>query len=557
METMADLLIVNGAVTTMDARKPDAEAIAIRDGVIVSVGRTRDILKLKGRKSKVIDAEGNAVLPGLIEGHMHIFYGGAELSMLSLEGVFGMDAMVKSIRGYDAMNPGPGLLVGHQTAYVILGTDQGLTRHDIDKALPERPVLLYAPDHHTAWANTAALKAAGILNGRKLTPGHEIVMGADGLATGELREPEAIGPVAELTEDFKRARLGIATGGDPEPHVSSAEFEADVAVIQTALAHMAQHGITSFHNMDGNLYQMQLLAALERRGQLTARARVPFHFKPFMPLEALERARVMAVAYQSPMLRAGMVKMFMDGVVDSGTALMLDDYPDKPGWRGEPLFPQAQFNAVATEADRLGLQIAVHAIGDGAVHSVLNGYAAAQKANGKRDSRHRIEHIEVYAPADVARFKRLGVIASMQPPHAPGGQGMPLEPTLTKIGHAKWPHAYGWTRFRKAGVPLVFGTDWPISDVNPLRSIHTSVVRTPWEMGLPNNAQSLEDAIASYTSIGAYAEFAESWKGQVKKGFAADIAVLDRKLSKHDPDTVLKAKPVLTVTAGKIVYKSV
>jgi predicted amidohydrolase YtcJ len=554
---MVDLLIVNGDLKTMDAAKPHAEALAISDGKIVKLGRNRDILALKGRKTKLIDAHGNTVLPGLIESHMHLFYGGAELSMLSLDGIFGFDAMAKAIRAQDVANPGDGLLVGQQAAYTILGADCGLTRHDLDKALPNRPLLVYAPDHHTAWANTAALKAAGILNGRQLTPGHEIVIGSDGTATGELREPEAIGPVSDLTEDFKRARFGISTGGDPEPHPSSAEFEQDIDVIKTALSHLARHGITSFHNMDGNFYQMELLAALQKRGELTARARMPFHFKPFMPIETMERARVMAAAYQSPMLCAGMVKMFMDGVVDSGTAVMLDDYPDKPGWRGDPLFTQAQFNAVATEADRLGLQIAVHAIGDGAVNSVLNGYAAAQKTNGKRDSRHRVEHIEVYSPPDVARFKKLGVIASMQPPHAPGGQGMPLEPTLAKIGRAKWPYAYGWSRFRKAGVPLVFGTDWPISDVNPLRSIHTAVSRQPWEKGLPDNAQSLGDAIASYTSIGAYAEFAESWKGQLKRGYAADVVVLNRQISEAEPETIRNAKPVLTVTAGRIVYRSI
>lgn len=134
---------------------------------------------------------------------------------------------------------------------------------------------------------------------------------------------------------------------------------------------------------------------------------------------------------------------------------------------------------------------------------------------------------------------------------------MPLEPTLTKIGRAKWPYAYGWSKFRKAGVPLVFGTDWPISDVNPLRAIHTAVVRKPWEPGLPDNAQSLDDAIASYTRIGAYAEFAESWKGQLKKGYAADVVVLDRKLSEVEPDSILNAKPVLTVMGGRVVYKSI
>ena len=308
--------------------------------------------------------------------------------------------------------------------------------------------------------------------------------------------------------------------------------------------------------MDGNLYTMQLLASLEAQGQLTARGIIPFHFKPYMPVAALERARVMHQAYKGRYLRSGAVKMFMDGVVDSGTAVMLDDYPDHPGWRGDPLFSQAKFNAVAVAADALGLQIAVHAIGDGAVRMVLDGYAAARKQNGKRDSRHRVEHIEVIHPDDIKRFKKLGVLASVQTPHAPGGQGLPLQPTLRKIGKAKWPHAYAWQTLRKAGATMVFGTDWPVSDVNPLRAIHTAVTREPWEASLPNQRQSLSDALASYTASGAYAGFAEAYLGKLRTGYAADIVVLDRNIERVAVAEIAVTRPRFTISGGRVVYET-
>jgi hypothetical protein len=343
-------------------------------------------------------------------------------------------------------------------------------------------------------------------------------------------------------------------GGEPEPHPNDLDFEEDLSIIRSGLAHFARLGITSFHNMDGNIYTMQLLSALERRGELTARARVPFHFKPYMGLAALERARLMTEGYNTAMLRSGCVKLFMDGVVDSGTAVMLDDYPDRPGWRGDPLFSQAHFNDVATAADRLGLQIAVHAIGDGAVRMVLDGYETARKANGKRDSRHRIEHIEVVHPDDIPRFKKLGVLASMQTCHAPGGQSLPLEPTLSKIGRAKWPYAYAWQTMRKAGAQLVFGTDWPVSDANPLRNVHTALTRTPWENGLPEQRQSLKDTLHSYTAMGAYAGFMEQKTGRLAKGLLADVIVLDRDISTGDVDQIENAKLRYTLCNGKIVF---
>lgn len=551
----ADVIVLNGAVLTQDAAKPRAEAVALTGERIVAVGRTIDIAKLKGRKTKVLDADGATVLPGFIEGHMHLFGGAVDLGLPNLEGRNGVPALAKVISDYTARNPGEGLLIAQQLSYVAMDNGRPATRHDLDKVSPERPLLAYAADHHTAWANTRALELAGIINGRALIPGHEIVMGPDGKASGELREPLAIAPVLALSDVYKRPRLGLE-GHEPEPHPSDREFEADLAIIRRGLAHLASHGVTSFHNMDGNIYTMQLLATLERRGELTARGRVPFHFKPFMGESALERARLMTLGYSSAWLKSGMVKMFMDGVVDSGTAVMLDDYPDRADWRGDPLFSQEQFNRVATVADSLGMQIAVHAIGDGAVRMVLKGYQAARKANGVRDSRHRVEHIEVHHPDDLKLFKSLDVIASMQTCHAPGCSGLPLEPTLSKIGRAKWPHAYAWATMRKKGIPLVFGTDWPVSDINPMRAIHSGVTRKAWAADVPDQRQSLADALASYTRLGAYAEFAEKQKGMLRKNFLADVVMLDRNIAEIAPDDLQHVKVRATIAGGRLVYGS-
>jgi hypothetical protein len=549
----ADLIVLNGAVLTQDEARPRAEAVAIEAGRIAAVGHNRNIAKLKSRRTRVVDAGGATVLPGFVEGHMHIFSGATELCMLNFEGVSGMDKLSAVVRSYVAATPGNDLLIGQQLSYVALEGGRSVTRHDLDLICPGRPLLAYAPDHHTAWANTAALERAGILGGRKLAPGHEIVVDGEGRATGELREPEAIAPVLALSGVYKRPRQGLE-GGEPEPHPTDREFESDLATIRTGLAHLARHGITSFHNMDGNIYTMQLLAALEQRGELTARGRVPFHLKPYMGDSALERARLMTLGYNSPWLKSGVVKMFMDGVVDSGTAVMLDDYPDQEGWRGEPLFDQQHFNRVATLADQMNLQIAVHAIGDRAVRMVLKGYEAARKANGVRDSRHRIEHIELHHPDDLKLFKKLGVVASMQTCHAPGCSGLPLEPTLSRIGRSKWKHAYAWSTFRKMGIPLVFGTDWPVSDINPMRAIHDAVTRKAWSPDVPDHRQTLADSLSSYTRAGAYVEFAERQKGMLRKNFLADLVVLDRNIEQVAPEDLRDVTVRLTIAGGRPVF---
>jgi len=374
-------------------------------------------------------------------------------------------------------------------------------------------------------------------------------------ATGELREAAAFMPVLELTPTGGREWLGMTTGENPVPPATAAQRATDTAFIEAALKYCASLGITSIHNMDGNLYTLQLLDALDKRGQLKARVRVPFHYKNFMELADLDRASEMTARYKGDKLRSGFVKLFVDGVIDSATGVMIDDFADRPGWRGEPLFSAEHFAKVAIEADRRGLQIAVHAIGDGAVRIVLDGYEAARKVNDARDSRHRVEHVEVIHPGDIHRFKELGVIASMQPPHPPGAQGLPLEPYLSRIGEERWPYAFAWNTLRRAGARIVFATDWPVSDINPLRSIHSAMTRKAWKAGLDDHRQSLDQALRSYTADGAYAEFSEGQKGVLKPGMLADVAVLEANLESIEPEAIETVLPVATICDGQVVFE--
>ncbi|RWA73067.1 amidohydrolase [Mesorhizobium sp.] len=550
----ADLIVINGRVLTMDEDNPAAEAVAVKDGAIVAIGSRAAVERLKGPATKVIDAKGGSVLPGFIEAHMHLFSGAAELAHLQLAGVHGFEALQSAIRDHAQTRPDAKMLVGQGVDYTVLGSER-VTRHHLDAILPDRPFAMAAPDHHTMWANTMALEMAGVLQGQQLGPGNEIVMGDDGLATGELREGEAFGPVLDLAGE-SRVRLGLATGGEPDPTPSAEERAADRDIMRRGLAWCARHGITSVQNMDGNLYQLELLAEIEAEEGLACRVQVPFHYKNFMTLDMLDKASAMAERYDSEWLSSGIVKVFYDGVLDSWTAVMIEPYADRPDWIGEPLFTPQQFIDLAVAVDKRGLQIAVHSIGDGAVRAVLDGYEAAEQANGRRDSRHRVEHIEVITAADVPRFQNLGVIASMQPPHPPGAMGFPLEPTVSRIGAPRWPLSYAWRTLKNAGARIVFASDWPVSPIDPILGIQAAVLRKPWAKTDPDQSFSLYESIAGYTVEGAYAEFMEHRKGRLKTGYLADIVVLSADIETTAPEALHTVRPVTTICGGKVTYQA-
>ena len=547
---IAEMIVVNARVLTMDAAMPRAEAVALSAGRIVAVGSRAEVEAQTGPKTKVIDAGGRTLLPGFVESHLHLVLGGVELQQLQIGGVIGFDGLKAAFIDYAAANLVRPILLAQGASYQIL--ERPVTRHDMDRVIADRPIAMMSPDHHTVWANTAALTAAGLLHGAEMPHGHEVVMGADGTATGELREFEAFGPVLALGGEA-HLQLGIATGGEPDPWPSDAMRARDKDRVAAGLAHCAAHGITSMVNMDGNRYTLQLLKEMQDEGRLNARVKVPFHFKPHMELSELDRADAMTAEYNSDWLSCGFVKMFMDGVVDSRTAYMLNNYP-ATDITGEPLFDPARFNEICTEIDRRGLQIAVHAIGDGAVRQTIDGYEAAGQANGFRDMRHRVEHIELIDRADIPRLGELGITASLQPPHAPGVMDFPLEGMEAVIAPHRWPDAYLWKSLADRGAKIAYASDWPVTDISVLRGLQAATTRVPFVGGLDERL-SLMDSLYAYTAGGAWAARMETLTGAIVVGLAADLVLLDGDVEDVAAKDIGKIGIALTICGGIITHQ--
>lgn len=552
-----DLIILNGRLITFDPARPAASALAIAGGRIVAVGDDAEIRALAGPATDRLDAAGGTVLPGFIDSHVHLFSGAAELDFLDLHGVEDADALTGKVRAYAETRPDDPMIMCVGASYQVLGPGQAVTRQALDAVLPDRPLAVMTADHHTIFANTPALERAGILHGKDdLPPGNEIVMAADGTAAGPLKEPDAYGPVLRLSRYGGRELLGLTTGADPVPPATAAERAVDKEVLAQGLAHCARNGLTTLHNMDGNVYQLELLQALEAEGRLPCRVQVPFHLKNTDPLERLDEAVEMHARFTGDWVWSGRVKMFMDGVLDSFTALFIDDYPGQPGHNGEALFTPEQFNAACVRADAAGLQISVHAIGDLAVRRTLDGYAAAREANGPRDSRHRIEHIEVIHPDDIPRLTALGAVASMQPLHSPLGGYFPDDGYFGSVLH---PHHRGftfpWRRLHAAGVPLVFSTDWPVVPVTVMPGVRAAVAPVLPGPDWVDESLPLMDVLVAYTRDNAWVEFNEDRKGRLARGFMADVTVLDADVT-GVPDAELDQVGIAaTVCDGRITYR--
>ena len=541
----AETIITNAKVLTMDEARPRAEAVAFAGGRILAVGDRAEVEALAGPDTRIVDAGGRTLLPGFVESHLHLVLGGNELTQLQLGGVSGFEELARLFRDFAAKNPTLPLLMAQGAAYEIL--EHPVTRHDLDRVIADRPIAMMSPDHHTVWANTAALEAAGILQGAEMPAGHVVVMGSDGTATGELLEFEAFSPVLALTGDL-HLQLGIATGGEPEPWPDAAQRAKDKEKVAAGLAHCAMHGITSMVNMDGNRYTCVLLKEMEEEGRLTARVKVPFHFKPHMDLAELERASAMAEEFRGDWVTSGFVKMFQDGVVDSRTAFMLHDYPGTTE-RGAPLFDLDRFKEICREISRRDLQIAVHAIGDGAVRQTIDGYEAA----GRPDLRHRIEHIELIDRADVPRLGALGITASVQPPHPPGAMDFPMS-TMDHVFHRdRWKDAYLTRTLAEHGAPLAFASDWPVTDVSVMRGIQAALTRKPYD-GCQDERVGLMEVLRAYTAGGAWAAHMDGLTGTLRPGMAADLVLIDGDIEAIPAEKLGQTGIALTIAGGKVTH---
>ena len=530
--THANIIIINAHIFTADTDRQEAEAVAIQGNRILYVGSNEEALSFQDESTLTIDARGRTVMPGFIDSHFHLLNGAKELRFAQLQDVRSLEMLRQELVDYAESNQGE-WVAGIGLVYGVLPDGSSITRHHLDEIIPDRPVFLVAYDGHTSWANTDALRRAGLLKGRELGKFSKVVMGDDGLATGELLE---------------------AAGNIVEDLIPTISEEETLDLLARAVKMAAGYGLTGVHNMNGDIKDLRVYQKLEERDEMFLRVYVPFLVYPEMKPDVLSEAVEMRSA-STDKVRGGLVKFFMDGVIETGTGLLLDDYEGRPGWRGTSQFESEHFTELALEADKHGLQMAVHCTGDGAVRRVLDSYEIVRKQNGPRDSRHRIEHIELVGDADVPRFEELGVVAAMQPLHSPMEIDS-VDPWPACVGPQRYRRSFAWQTLRDAGAHLAFGSDWTVASMNPITGIHAALNRTPWQDGDPNQSQTLEDTLLGYTRDAAYAEHMELEKGDLKEGYLADVVMLSEDIFQTPKEELLRVKALLTICDGEITYEA-
>ncbi|MBM3783281.1 MAG: amidohydrolase [Acidobacteria bacterium] len=527
-----DLLLRNGRVWTGDSERPWADSIVVKGNRIEQVGRN-----LKAPGARVIDLRGRLAIPGFHDAHMHFLGGSLGLSQIDLNGICTLETMQRAVAQFATEHPGDSWLHGRGWEYVCLPQGRLPRKEDLDSVVAGRPVFLSAYDGHTAWVNSKALALAGIDRNTVYKGYGEIVRDAQGEPTGALTEG-AMGLVRRLL---------------PAP-----SKEQKLAAMETGMKRLAELGVTSVQNANGNLDELELYDTLLAAGKMTLRASLAMSVGPMVDVPSLQEYAALRQKYAGPALRVGAIKIMLDGVIESYTAAMLEPYTNKPSTSGKPAWTQEQFNTAVARADELGLQVYTHAIGDRAVRMALDGFEHARRVNGARDARHRIEHIETIHPSDLPRFAALGVLPSMQPIHADPGT---IEVWSAAIGPERSRLGFAWNSIAKAGGRLVFSSDWPASiSVDPIRGLHNAVNRRtisglPSGGWIPEERVSVQTALRAYTSNAAYAGHQDTYTGTIKPGMLADIAVLSADPFRGTLIDIHKTRADITIYDGRVVHE--
>jgi len=530
----ADLIIVNGNIQTMDANQPSAQAVAIIGNRIIAVGSNDEIKKLAGPNTKVIDAKGQLALPGFNDAHVHFMSGGFQLSSVDLRDANTPQEFARRIRDFAAKLPEGRWITGGDWDHERWPDTKLPTKQLIDHYTPRTPVFVNRLDGHMALANSLALKLAGVTSATKDPDGGVIV-----------RDPKT----GEPTGILKDAAQSFVWKVIPAP-----SFEEKLAAARAATNHAASLGVTSVQDMSAGV-DVGVYQTLFDRGELKTRI---YAVWPLPGWDGLARTGVRA-HFGSAMLRTGGLKGFADGSLGSTTALFFQPYLDAPNTSGIPsdeMFPDGAMLDRVRGADRAGLQVLIHAIGDRANDKILSIYEQVEKEDGERDRRFRIEHAQHLRAQDIPRFARDKVIASMQPYHAID-DGRWAE---KRIGPERARTTYAFRSLLDSGAMLAFGTDWTVAPLDPMLTIYAAVTRRTLDgkhpQGwVPEQKISAAEALHAYTVGSAFAEFQEKEKGTITPGKLADLVILSQDALKIDPNEIEKVRVVMTIMDGRVVYE--
>jgi predicted amidohydrolase YtcJ len=537
----ADMILVGGRVFLADAPGTVVQALAVREGRVVAAGSDAEVRRLAGPATEVVELRGRLVTPGFNDAHIHFGPGGISLLNVDLLGTTSLAEIERRV-GAAAATAGPEeWIVGRgwdhtRLPAAELGPGGWPTKDALDRAAPAHPVVLSRVDGHVAWANSVALRAAGITRGTPDPPGGTVV-----------RDPAT----GEATGVFLESAMALVRRHVPEP--TPAQVHRGILA---ALEMAARTGVTSVQT-SASAEDVAVYQRLRDADSLTVRV---YAWHPLEPryIAALRTLGVRA-GFGGEWLRIGMLKGYTDGTLGSRTAYMLEPFHDDPATRGLPQYTEAQLDSLVHAADAGGLQVILHAIGDAGNRMALDAFERAARANGPGERRHRIEHAQVLHRDDIPRFRRLGVIASMQPTHATSDMRWAED----RIGTARAAEgAYVWRSLLDAGAAIAFGTDFPVEPMAPVEGIYSAVTRQSREEPgappggwLPEQRLRREEAIRLYTAGSAFAEWQENRKGTLEAGMLADLVVWSADLLTVPEEEILRAEPVLTVVGGRVVYR--
>ena len=526
-----DLLLHHGRIYTVNAAQPWAEAVAICNDRIAAIGPSADLLAAASPSTRRIDLQGRLVLPGFNDSHVHLVDGATALVEVDLRPATSAADLAARLGAYAATQPKGRWILGGFWDHEAWPGQALPTRADIDAATPDHPVFVQRLDGHMGLANSLALRLAAVTRGTPVPDGGAIVADAAGEPTGMLKDNA----------------MALVTRAVPAP--SPEEIAAKAAA---GLAHAARLGVTTIQDMTTSAAELTAYQRLRAEGRLPVR--ITSHQN--RPIDGLVAAGL-ATGFGDDWLRIGGVKLFADGAMGSGTAAFYAPYTDDPGTSGLLIQPPEVLERQMREADAAGFQLVVHAIGDRANATVLDILDRLRQSRGARDRRARIEHAQVVRSADKARFRTLGVIASIQPSHCIDD----MRWAEKRIGRARSADAYDFKSFVDAGAPVAFGTDWFVEPLDPMLGLYAAVTRqfpdgTPEGGWFPEERLTLAQALEFYTAGSAYAEFAETRKGRLKPGYLADLVVLSKNLFDIPPREILSTTVVLTIVGGRIVHEA-
>ncbi|MCI0588020.1 MAG: amidohydrolase [Planctomycetes bacterium] len=527
---VADLVLRNGRIWTVDPARPEAEAVAVLGDRILAAGSDAEILRLAGPRTRVLDLRGRRVLPGFHDSHVHFVAGGESLSEVDLKDAEDEEDFGERLREFSAgLHPGAWILGGNWDHDRWPG-GRLPTAALVDRFVPDRPVWVTRYDGHMSVANGAALRAAGVAASTPDPPGGVIVR--------KEGSQEPAGVLKDAAQALVERVVPAATPGEIE------------AAVEAAATHAARLGVTAVQDMGTSEEEFRAMEAVRARGRLTVRV---LAYLPFSRWRALAAA---PPRQGDPQLRVAGIKAYADGSLGSTTALFFEPYADAPAERGLRVTEPDAMRALAVEGDGAGLRLAIHAIGDRGISEILDDFEAATARNGARDRRFRIEHAQHVAPKDFERFARLGVIASMQPYHAID-DGRWAE---KRIGKERCKTTYAFRTFLDRGVRLAIGADWTVAPLDPIAGLDAAVNRRTLDGAhpagwFPEQRISVREAIEAYTMGSAHAAFEESRLGSISKGKLADLVVLSEDLLSIPPGEIPKAKVLLTLVGGKVVHR--